>query len=1068
MNKIVLVLCITVICCFKVVFPQSGDRYAQNLPSFTPSSPQASAIIQYQNYPIDYRTGTPDIEIPLFTIDTKIGRIPFALSYHPGRLKSSDLTGPVGYGWTLTPNIGISRTINGKDDEKYMPIAPGDMSYGTLQGLANPLSSIEEELDDYYYSLLNKSGSFLRHNQKDGFVTNPYEPIVISKKGGWGGNDYTIIDEKGVIYKFGSNQPSTSSSENVEYTLSSSFHDFSGFNNVAAVSWKITEITAADQSESIKFKYNKPVRWTMPILTYQYKIRQYNRFLVTSEFDFIGAAPIGGNKYLSTSYTTIRKTGYNYGGSVSGWKKLKLGGGSAPSFISANKAWNSVFDIRPERLIYSDYGPSDSYLSLSETNLNDDCRSGVNGDIWDSNLISTRSIDEILVSEIVFNTGKIVFSYDNNRLKNITIYSKLNEIYTPVKKIKLYQQVIAYSNDLFSINTGGNLNYRAILDSITISDMNELQKNVYKIDYAKLSSNALGLYTGNIGLDMWGNIDGSDINGFNGDKVPTMDITLSDCSALSPWKTDACSSFPAPNTSFPKYTFIIGSKQLQPLHSSSSTGNNTNSGLPSYLIKRIVYPTGGTAEFEFEKNQFKLSYDNSDTYGTGVRIKSIKYKSELGEDSLTRNFRYGSSENGLGHIKFIPSRSDFISSQYFYESYTSASDVQKVITISANPYSDLLFNGGAAVRYTQVTEYIGTPNKNVGKTVYTYSNPQQLYRIPYLPLGKKQREDWRYNLLSSVAQYEFSGNNYNLIQKKVYDYVIFNKEVLKSASASPRIVSLVGQNLSAQHSPTEIFFYDIQTINTGAQKTLRIIDSIFNENMTPITTNTWFKHDPVTLQIINETTVNSVKDTLVTDYKYPRDFLTQSPYNKMVSHNIISPIIELSQKKNNKLLQSDIVQFKNWQGSHFAPMLHLKRYFSNDVDTILSTTAYDDKGNVLEQTKFKGIKEVYLWGYNGNYPVARIIGSDYSTVNSLVGQTQIDNVINNEEDLRNLLNTLRTALPSAQVNTYTYKPLIGMTSKTDARGITEYYKYDGMQRLQAILDHLNNVNRTFDYHYRSN
>ncbi len=37
-----------------------------------------------------------------------------------------------------------------------------------------------------------------------------------------------------------------------------------------------------------------------------------------------------------------------------------------------------------------------------------------------------------------------------------------------------------------------------------------------------------------------------------------------------------------------------------------------------------------------------------------------------------------------------------------------------------------------------------------------------------------------------------------------------------------------------------------------------------------------------------------------------------------------------------------------------------------------------------------------------------------------------------------------------------------------ARGIKETYTYDGMQRLQAILDHLNNINRSFDYHYRPN
>lgn len=54
------------------------------------------------------------------------------------------------------------------------------------------------------------------------------------------------------------------------------------------------------------------------------------------------------------------------------------------------------------------------------------------------------------------------------------------------------------------------------------------------------------------------------------------------------------------------------------------------------------------------------------------------------------------------------------------------------------------------------------------------------------------------------------------------------------------------------------------------------------------------------------------------------------------------------------------------------------------------------------------------------------------------------------------------------ITTYSYKPLVGMIRKTDPRGGTEFYLYDGMQRLKAVLDQFKQVKQTIEYHYRSN
>jgi YD repeat-containing protein len=43
------------------------------------------------------------------------------------------------------------------------------------------------------------------------------------------------------------------------------------------------------------------------------------------------------------------------------------------------------------------------------------------------------------------------------------------------------------------------------------------------------------------------------------------------------------------------------------------------------------------------------------------------------------------------------------------------------------------------------------------------------------------------------------------------------------------------------------------------------------------------------------------------------------------------------------------------------------------------------------------------------------------------------------------------------VSTYTYRPMVGMSTETDPNGKTQYYLYDGFNRLKAVKDKDGNV-----------
>ncbi len=64
-----------------------------------------------------------------------------------------------------------------------------------------------------------------------------------------------------------------------------------------------------------------------------------------------------------------------------------------------------------------------------------------------------------------------------------------------------------------------------------------------------------------------------------------------------------------------------------------------------------------------------------------------------------------------------------------------------------------------------------------------------------------------------------------------------------------------------------------------------------------------------------------------------------------------------------------------------------------------------------------------------------------------------------------LVDEVRFHPADAQMATYTYDPLIGMTSETDPNNQTTYYEYDGLGRLQYIKDKEKNIVEKYDYHY---
>ena len=114
----------------------------------------------------------------------------------------------------------------------------------------------------------------------------------------------------------------------------------------------------------------------------------------------------------------------------------------------------------------------------------------------------------------------------------------------------------------------------------------------------------------------------------------------------------------------------------------------------------------------------------------------------------------------------------------------------------------------------------------------------------------------------------------------------------------------------------------------------------------------------------------------------------------------------------------------------------------SEYEESIEVKSYDSYSNPTEIIDIKtGIHTVFLWDSYGRYLTAMIKGSTLDDVASVSSQLTGDS--------RSRHAILQGLLPNSQIETWDYKPLVGVLSHTDTSGKTLLYEYDGLGRLKA-------------------
>jgi len=226
-------------------------------------------------------------------------------------------------------------------------------------------------------------------------------------------------------------------------------------------------------------------------------------------------------------------------------------------------------------------------------------------------------------------------------------------------------------------------------------------------------------------------------------------------------------------------------------------------------------------------------------------------------------------------------------------------------------------------------------------------------------------------------------------------------------------------------------------------------------------------------QLAEQITTDSKGDTKNVTYFYP--YHPQVHNNVLISDNRISSPIKTETYHQNQKQSTALVNFRQWNTGVYLPETIQAAKADASLRNQTVYYGYDTKGNPLETSGREGIHTIYVWGYQETAPIAVIANATYQNmpeeVRDLITAAQVASNNDRDEDtelaLHTALNELRNHnyFDTAQMVTYTYDPLIGMTTTMDIRGRTTYYSYDHLHRLLQVKDNEDKVIQEYTYNY---
>jgi len=1034
-----------------------------------PATPETYSLFKTGDFPVDYRTGKLNVSVPLYEIKTKYGiTIPISLTYNTGGIKVDESSGIAGLGWALSIPNSISIEMHGKNDlvnSVWFPKEPFNYLAQNFSQLPADIQSklmnvregiLDTQPDIYHYNLPTISGSFIKDSNGN-FQTIPNENIKIS----YANDKFTLTDPKGVIYilRRGNTTNTISPASSEAY--------FSSF---------VLEKIQFPTHEEVNFTYGKT-------MAYHHMTHSFADIYIPIEANDPSCADsrkdvhtTTNNMYMDALLTEVTHNGekvtFNYANTIGGTQGRKDLNGAAANTFALSEITASYNDRVVKKMVLEhDYfttsGGDEPYknfrLKLNKVkNLLDNTEYSFEYDETGKPFLGSFAQD--------------IWGYYNaqQNLSMIPNAYYFNNNYTGGGNRNVNPQVSqAYVLKKINYPTKGYSSFTYENNSIWQTLIIPQEEITPKADVIGVLNPGAG-YVTQTSPDFYLN------------DVPTQ--TGETISFLIDWVNSCANNVPpgTPNSigDTNGYGYLEeqqpnGSWKILAQFQKDVSGpvlTSPDSHQPSYKKRLRVMlqsnnPDGGcSVSFSLSKKRVYKTTTNQNTVVGGLRIKNINdfdgqtnYTKRIFEYNKPGNLSNQSSGNIASPLEFLKEHYSVVGPHNL-----------KVLCNNYALSADQAISSSLSSRDAVAYEYVTENTLGRGKKVYQFPVYTNSLDITNLNAGFNPYQYQNKNILNEKS-YSAEGS---LLQEKIYDYELNYLKNPLSSDHLPASINTVALS-------TSFAFFDVNAdlvskinnsfvVESGKWLLTKSTNKNYLNNTLTSETNNTYSLDNINKPINLIRSESRTFDGSVSQASY--QYATEQNHTDMVAANMVSVPIQVEAKENGKTIsKTKTVYAKNTVTNNLILPVSVQKFDKDNTASAKNTidyNQYDAQGNVLQYTTKGSVPTAIIWGYNNTFPIAKIEGATYqqavSLASDIIARSNADVDAGTEQGLITALDTFRNqdTLKNYSITTYTYDPLIGVTTVTPSTGLREFYKYDTAGRLQSVVDANGHILKEMNYNYK--